>query len=196
MKYTLYIILGLILISCSDTELEKSVFISDIDYPELPAYSEWGYNTFGAYYDRQAFVSNDYQIPVKVISTNGETSIVLTGQIGKYYMSGYTMTLSFITDEFTPLDYNDLYSLNDTIVDLSLPGWRVEITSGTTNNEVKILTGHLHVKKAQNLFVDKVKTEIILSGTFEFQALIDNIPKTVSNGRFDLGIGKNNFFAY
>ena len=45
--------LAIILASCSkEFELDKSVFIPDKDYPDLPAYTEWGYNTFGALYDR------------------------------------------------------------------------------------------------------------------------------------------------
>jgi hypothetical protein len=41
-----------LLFSCqkmSDYELSGTFFIEDPYYPGLPIYSEWGYNTFGAY---------------------------------------------------------------------------------------------------------------------------------------------------
>ncbi|MBN2165234.1 MAG: hypothetical protein JW717_03055 [Marinilabiliaceae bacterium] len=60
-----------LLASCtSDYELEESIFVADSEFPELPEYSEWGYNTFGAFYDRKHFVSNNSEVPVKVILTN------------------------------------------------------------------------------------------------------------------------------
>jgi len=46
----------------------------------LPIYSEWGYNTFGAYYDREIFVSNDISVPAKVSVSNNEMSFILDGQ--------------------------------------------------------------------------------------------------------------------
>jgi hypothetical protein len=59
---------------------------------------------------------------------------------------------------------------------------------------VKILSGSLYFKRVQNLSVDKRPIEAILSGYFEFQAIIRDEPVTVSEGRFDLGIGSDNFF--
>ena len=60
--------------SCSsaDFELSKTVFVEDVDYPGLPIYSEWGYNTFGAYIDRSVFTSNSYELPTKII-VNSDT---------------------------------------------------------------------------------------------------------------------------
>lgn len=53
--------------SCSmdDVELSRTVFIEDRTSPGLPVYSEWGYNTFGAYIDRVPFVSGEEE-PAKV----------------------------------------------------------------------------------------------------------------------------------
>ena len=44
--------------------------------------------------------------------------------------------------------------------------------------------------------VDKQQYEIILSGVFDFQALINNEPTSISMGRFDVGIANDNFFKY
>jgi hypothetical protein len=59
-----------------------------------------------------------------------------------------------------------------------------------------ILSGELTFKRAQNLLVDEKQVEVILSGYFEFKALIDNEPVTISNGRFDVGISPDNFYNY
>ena len=64
----LFAIIALVsLLSCgNDAELRKTVSIPDTQFPELPQYSEWGYNTFGAYYGRQPFVSNDNEVPLNI----------------------------------------------------------------------------------------------------------------------------------
>ena len=90
----------LLIVACSkETELGKSVFIPDSDFPDLPAYSEWGYNTFGAYYDRELFVYNESEVPAKVINTGGRTSFLLKGQKGTsggyYSYNQVEMSISF-----------------------------------------------------------------------------------------------------
>jgi len=44
--------------------------------------------------------------------------------------------------------------------------------------------------------VDKVLTESILSGTFNFKTFINAEPVSISNGRFDVGIGSENFYKF
>ena len=43
---------------------------------------------------------------------------------------------------------------------------------------------------------DNEPIEVILSGVFEFQALINNEPVSMSLGRFDVGVGQSNFYNY
>ncbi len=194
---------GIILIlsaaSCSkDYELDKSVLIPDKDYPDLPAYTEWGYNTFGALYDREPFLYNP-GVPVKVINSGGKTSFTLKGHKGTsgyYYSNDNSLSLTFDLIGFLPLSYSDLISLNDTIIDLTNPLCKVSLLSDTVKWDVKILNGSLNFKRAQNLIIDKQQAEVILSGTFEFQALINNEPTSVTAGRFDDGISFDNFFKY
>ena len=50
--------------------------------------------------------------------------------------------------------------------------------------------------RAQHLLVDEVPQEVILSGVFEFQAMVNGMPVTVSEGRFDVGVDESNFFKY
>ena len=202
-KLLIYLPVALLLVlaSCSDEmELKKSVFIPDDNNPDLPAYTEWGYNTFGAYYDRQRFLYDDYTMPAKMINTGGKTSFTLKGHISPsgydYYGSANEMSLTFDFYSFDPQLYTDLITLNDLTVDLTGSTIKVRGKIDTTNFDIEILNGTIVFKRAQNLLVDKKMIEIILSGTFEFQALVDDEPISVTLGRFDVGIGKDNFYRY
>ena len=191
---TIFLIAG-----CSkDYELEKSIFVKDSQYPDLPVYSEWGYNTFGAYYDRQAFISNSI-VPAKCIVTDSLFSFVLSGQLGSdYYYSNEdnNMSFKFQIPGFLPEDYTRLIQLNSTSIDLKKPGYRVIITNSSVIDTVTILEGSLEFKKVQNLIVDTKQVEVILSGYFDFKILINNEPVTISKGRFDVGVGEDNFYIY
>jgi len=187
--------------SCSkDNDLKKSIYVSDSEFNDLPAYSEWGYNTFGAYYDRMPFISNSSEVTAKFIVKNDSTSFVLTGQKGSnhYYNDSGSekMSMTFKMAGFLPQNYKDLIALNDTILDLSKPTCKTIITIGSTVISAGILEGQLTFNRAQNLIVDNKPVEIILSGYFEFKALINNEPITISEGRFDVGIGYDNFYKY
>jgi hypothetical protein len=194
-----FIIMLLALWACSnETELKKSIFIPDPDALPLPKYSEWGYNTFGAFYDRQAFISDDISVPLKVINDNGLTSLVFTGVLRENYNyrggDQFTMTLSL--PGFNPATYSDLMSLHQVTLDLTAPDYKVVLQEGDSMYQVTILEGKFEVKRAQNLLVDNQPEEVILSGVFEFRALINNTPVTISNGRFDVGVGNFNFYKY
>jgi hypothetical protein len=189
------IILGVF--ACSnETELQRSIFIPDPDFPELPQYSEWGYNTFGAYYDRQAFISNNAEVPAKVIQEETKTSFVFTGQRGLAYERYNSFSIRIVFADFTPETYDDLMALHDTTLDLTDPAYDVIINNGFEADTATILNGTFQFVRAQHLLVDAVPQEVILSGVFEFQALVNEIPITVSNGRFDVGVGEFNFFNY
>lgn len=192
----------LFIAACSDeAELTKSVFIPDDENPSLPAYTEWGYNTFGAYYERDVFIYNDWEIPAKIIVTGGKTSFVLTGQKGSRDYYGYgnaenKMVLTFDMQGYLPRAYTDLVILNDTIFDLTKNGNQVYFTLDEIISDAQILNGKLEFKRAQQLLVDTKQIEVILSGYFELQALVDEEPISISLGRFDVGIGPSNFFNY
>lgn len=203
MKKQIFIFSIAILIfwGCSkENELKKSVFIYDTEFTDLPAYSEWGYNTFGAYYDRLAFVSNNAIVPAKVIVSEGSMSFVLGGQLqagNQYYSSdSQEMSITFIMPGFTPQQYNELIVLNDTTLDLKNPEYQVHVSVDTMNYTASMISGELNFKRAQNLLVDKNQIEVILSGYFEFKAIINGKPITVSDGRFDVGISPDNFYIY
>jgi hypothetical protein len=180
-----------------ETELEKSVYVYDSDMTGLPAYSEWGYNTFGAFYDRQIFRSTDTYVPSKVFSSDTAMELILGGEIwnGEYGSVYSEMSLIFILKGFTPDNYEDLVALNDSVINLKDPRCMVELTSSLIENPVHIINGTLYIKRVQNLSVDKQHIEAILSGYFEFKAIVNDEPVTVSDGRFDVGIGPDNFYV-
>jgi hypothetical protein len=192
------ILILLVFTECSkETELRKSIFIPDHDFPSLPAYTEWGYNTFGAFYDREIFTYNDYDVPAKVINTGGKTSFTLKGQKGSSYYYDYTpMSMTFDLYGFSPESISDLIALNDTIIDLTNVLCKVSVIIDTVKYQQTILNGILEFKRAQNLIVDKKQVEVILSGTFEFQSLVGNEPISLTLGRFDIGISRDTFFKY
>ncbi|MEI6747701.1 MAG: hypothetical protein ACOYMF_08915 [Bacteroidales bacterium] len=197
-QIVIYSTIVLFLAGCAkENELKKSVMIYDTEYTDLPAYSEWGYNTFGAYYDREVFISNDITVPAKVIVSNNKMSFVLNGQKGAaYYYDFKEMALTFTITGFLPEDYTNLIVFNDTILDLTNPAYQVKVTLDTIEYTANILSGELTFKRAQNLFVDKRQIEVILSGYFDFKAKINEEPVTISNGRFDVGISPDNFYFY
>lgn len=190
-------LLMVLVASCSkDNDLKESVFISDPDDYNMPAYSEWGYNTFGVYYDRDIFISNNQEVPVKVIVNDSATVFLFNGTTNNYdyYYYSNNMTMSIVLKGFQPDSYLDLTSFNDSIIDLAIPGVSVYITKDTGQLNTKILSGKLHFKRVQNLFVDDEQKEVILSGTFDFKAQINNEPVTFSDGRFDVGVNEDNFY--
>jgi hypothetical protein len=188
--------------SKSEYELDKSVYIPDPDYPELPAYTEWGYNTFGAYYERKLFVYTDNEVPAKVINRGGVTRFSLNGILSEmndhYYYDnshyGTPMMLNMELPGFNPQVYSDLIQLNDTIYDLTDSA--VKLIIGTDTTDLQILQGSLQFQRVQNLIVDKTPKLVVLSGHFGLQALINDNPISISYGRFDVGIDEYDFIKY
>jgi hypothetical protein len=200
MKYSLIVLIPVIffLAGCSkENELKKSVMIYDTEFTDLPAYSEWGYNTFGAYFNREVFISNNTQLPAKVTVTNNEMSFILDGQKGdSYYYSENEMSLTVKIAGFLPGNYSDLSILNDTTIDLTNPACKVIVTIDKALFTATVLSGEINFKRAQKLFVDTKPIEVILSGYFDMKVLINDAPVTISEGRFDVGIGPDNFYVY
>jgi hypothetical protein len=187
-----------VLLACSDdAELRRSVFIPDPDAPGLPKYSEWGYNTFGAFYNRETIVSNDYQVPVQVIQQFNTTVFQFRGQKGSnYYWSEDFFEIKLTIQDFQPANYQDLMSLHGQVIDLADERYSISIEDAYSTYDVELLSGTFEFKRAQHLLVDGEPEEVILSGVFEFQAMIDGEPVSISEGRFDVGVGSYNFFVY
>ena len=172
-----------------DSDLHRTIFIRDKKNPELPEYSEWGYNTFGAYINDDAFVSGDQLWDPAGISP-GDTAMTLSFHGEKRSKAGDTsdMVMYFIIPRNSPRNAQYLLSLNDVVIDLKTSSSQVQIMSDSTLYPVTINTGELHFIKVQNLLVDNNPEETILSGTFEFEGIMNGKPINVSLGRFDVGV--------
>ncbi len=203
MKKSIYslLITAAILTGCSkEYELRESVFIPDKTFSELPAYTEWGYNTFGAFYDRELFLYSTKEVPAKIICTGGTTSFVLRGQknsYGYYYWNDADeMSVTFALSGLQPSGFADLVSLNGKSFDLTDVSNKVTVFMDGATIEPQMLEGELVFRRAQQLFVDKQQIEVILSGEFSFKAIVSGNPVSMSEGRFDVGIANDNFFKY
>jgi hypothetical protein len=172
-----------------DPDLQRPIFVRDINNPDLPQYSEWGYNTFGAYFNDDVFVSSDYLWePASVIQ--GDTAMILSFHGEKRSKTiDTTDVIMYFTITRSSTRYEEfLFSLNDSVIDLSKSSTSVLIMSDTTLYPVVINNGELHFKRVQNLIVDMQPMETIFSGTFEFQGMMNGSALDVTLGRFDVGV--------
>jgi hypothetical protein len=186
------ILIIMIMAACSKQDefvLSQTVFIEDTYYPGLPIYSEWGYNTFGAYIDRKPFVSTSNDLPAKVIVNTDTLHLILRGE-----MQNSTVDLRFSVKGYSPSTFSELTILNNTNLDLTNPDISVMLKIDNDAMDLEIIEGHLHIIRAGRLFVDEELTCVITSGRFQFKTFMDGEPITISNGRFDLSIGYENFY--
>jgi hypothetical protein len=182
------------LFSCSKMEefnLSGTVFIEDPYYPGLPVNSEWGYNTFGAYIDRKPFISTTDDLPVKII-VNGDTlHFTLRGRMGTQ-----NVDLKFSVKGYSPATYFDLTDLDNKTINLKESGRAVTLKIGNVTTVLNLIEGELTIKRVQRLYVDEEPTRTIISGEFNLKTFLDNEPIAISYGRFDLGIGYENFYNF
>ena len=183
--------------SCSVEQIDKTIFIPDETDPSLPAYTEWGYNTFGAVYgSRNYFLVSEQIAPCHITYKDNLLHFSLSGiLIGDDVMYD-EITLSFNFPSDRPIKYADLLILNNRQYDLVAFGdCIVKMTrSGRDEKTLNVVSGNLYFKRAQLLLIDDVPDRIILSGTFELSFLENGSSVSISKGRFDMGI--NNIYAY
>ena len=72
----------------------------------------------------------------------------------------------------------------------------VVLKTGDSAKLLNLIEGDFHIQRAQRLFVDETLNRTILSGTFRFKTFLDGEPVAVTNGRFDAGVGYENFYNY
>lgn len=182
-------IFSLLLFSCAKDSLDRTIFIPDAENPELPAYTEWGYNSFGAIYERENFVSTNSIVPCKIVHENGMLNFSLSGQ----YDYKATLTFSFPLSKVRTIE--DLKILHDSIINLKescIVKWEENYETAT----FEVLSGQLHFKRFQLLRVDEKVNRIILSGTFEVRFTKNGRPENITDGRFDMGITDKDFLSY
>jgi hypothetical protein len=194
MKTYLSLIASILFVMCSDDVLDRTIFIPDEHDKNLPAYTEWGYNSFGARYERLYFLASESIVPCKVIYQNGLLNFYLSGNLRSYttgsdYYFRYedmALTFSFPYDRMTA--YADLVALHDTRIDLTATSCTVTLERDYMPVNIDVYRGYLFFKRAQLLGVDGVTDRVILSGEFDLQFLSNGKPGSISSGRFDVGI--------
>ena len=191
-KYSLLAII-LLLASCDPIdEMEQTIFIPDESDKNLPAYTEWGYNSFGAIYERMYFFSTNNIVPCKITVQNGIMTFALSGRVGSSnssYGSGESMTLYFSFPVDEPMShYKDLMALHQKHIDLMDATCELRIMRGSNTEDITLLSGNLFFKRIQLLRINEQENRVILSGTFELTFLRNQLPELLSKGRFDLGI--------
>lgn len=195
LKYIYAIVLCLLTFpSCQkmeDFELSSTVFIEDPYNPGLPIYSEWGYNTFGAYIDRKAFISTQNDIPAKIIINGDTLHLIFRGQ-----MLSQKVDLKISIKGYSPADYFDLVELNGKTFNLKDSGNSATLKIDNHTTILNIIEGKLELKRVQKLYVDEDPSRAILSGYFNLKTFLNGEPIAISAGRFDLGIGYENFYNF
>ncbi len=171
------------------------IFIPDAYYPQLPAYSEKGYNTFGAIFERSYFVVDRNVVPLKILYRNNNLEISLNGvrKTGSSYyyddqITGMSMTFTFPFEEC--LSYEDLIKLHNMPIDLTGAGCKValSIENDSITKELDVVEGQFFVRRAQTFVIDEVKEAIILSGVFYIKYKENDKYYLIKNGRFDLSV--------
>lgn len=192
MKNILFLLLIFIATGCSndESELSDSVYQQDPKNPGLPAYSELGYNTFGANYDRDVFSFSYNKIPLKITENGTELALIFEGNYG--YKGEMTMKIILPSSKATT--YQDLLIYDKKNIDLAAADVKIELIYNGTTEVITILDGELNFKRAQNIYLDRVKHGIILSGTFNFKFIANKTPLKMSNGRFDILVNNENFY--
>ena len=195
MKKFIYAILPIFLMmnSCEEGEMERTIFIADENNPTLPAYSEWGYNSFGAIYDRNYFLVSKMVTPCKITYDKGILNFYLIGKVDYNNNSEMVLTFSFPSKQMN--QYKDLTALNNTTINLLDDKCTVKIESDNNEDKVSIISGNLTFKRAQLLKIDGEENIVILSGVFEMRFLRKGRPETISDGRFDMAINKD-FYSF
>jgi hypothetical protein len=190
------LIAGVVLFSsCRKEVMDRTVFIPDEYDNKLPAYTEWGYNSFGAEYERDYFLVSSQIEPCKVLYDNYQLQFSLHGT---NHNGNMTLVFLFSTpDSLAMRDFKDLGVLNNKKIVLSdTSACKVKMILQDSNEVVlNISEGELYFKRSQLLRIDEKINRVILSGTFDLRFMKGNFPSYISKGRFDVGITPKIFTA-
>lgn len=172
-----------------DYHISKSVFIEDEKSPGLPIYSERGYNSFGVYWNLAPFTSTENE-QAKILVQNDSCHIIFFGT--KRQSASSELKISF--PGYTPETFLELLSLKGKKIDLTDEECSIFLPGYQSSGKINVIEGEVHIKQAQQLFVDKQLLRVVLSGTFTCKGTRDKQPITLADSRFDMGFGEDNFF--
>jgi len=193
MKNIAYLIVALFaVVGCSrESDLRKSIFIPDPDDARLPAYTEWGYNTFGAYLNEEAFTNEQVSKPVTIYASSTSTEFRFEGYLGENYFdkNGKTTVLSIKTTALTLKAIEEIESLNGKSISLSDPAVAVTVYDDGSTQPLRITSGKMTFNRVQKVLIDKKYSQMIISGYFELAGDRSNGSRVIlSDGRFDVGV--------
>ena len=187
------------LASCSKSDLKETVYQEDPDYPGLPAYSEMGYNIYGAYINDKVFhvSSNGGNRPFYLVADREGLSMTFYG-----WREGINLNMTFtlpIDTTFVLDDYHDLIALEGMSfnIDTTATACQVKLEGLYAPQIASIYSGRITFEKTQQVVVDKEDAEVIVAGKFQFRAFTPNGTQyDVVGGRFDLGVDNTNFVNF
>jgi hypothetical protein len=154
------------MISC-DESIDRTIFIPDENDPNLPAYTEWGYNSFGAKYERNYFLASNNLVPCKITYKDGKINFSLhgyvAGKVMRYYYNVDKMSL-VISFPFPVInDYSGLLVLNEKNFNIKNDECSVTMSiNEKTAVDLEVLEGQLSFKRAQLLRIDDKSERVIL----------------------------------
>jgi hypothetical protein len=195
------LVLMMLLASCSkEPQMGPTVFIPDTTDSNLPAYTEYGYNTFGSIWDKRSyFLANSSIAPCEILFKDGILKFSLFGILrgsGYYYGEQEIIALSISFPGENVTQYSDLLTLHNKKINLKDADCMVTIIRDENDQVLNIIDGFLHFQRAQLIYIDEAPNRVILSGTFELHFPENEFPTLISYGRFDVGINNNVFYAY
>ncbi|WP_320053230.1 hypothetical protein [uncultured Acetobacteroides sp.] len=206
MKKLLYLLaLAVALGACHrESDLKKSIFIPDADDSRLPAYSEWGYNTFGAHIDDNASIYNDDVLiynddftPLTIAANGSYTEFKFNGSMyDDYRHNEDPVTLIFRSTSIRPTTAEELIKQNGQIYQLNTSDFEVYLNSGGIPTKLTSVRGTLTFQRIQRVLVDKKYTEMILSGYFDLSGSANGNTISITDGRFDIGVKDIYNFSY
>lgn len=218
MKRIIYSIISATLLSltaCNSDELNEVIWQNDPNNAGLPLYSEWGYNTFGAYINDEVFASaysKHWRITKSIGLESKDDKLTLTLYSDSRYMIDEYDTHIYDDIEEDEMELyhirftfphkniknsTELADLNGITIDLADEESQVELLFGNeTYHKAAVLNvskGSLQIKRVQLLNIDGQWRETIMSGTFECESTTE-APQgglkhiSIEKGRFDIGI--------
>ena len=201
----------MIIASCSTDDFDRVIWREDTENPGLPQYSEWGYNTFGAYINGRVFTNadedNDWEVNHSLVTSKDDILyITLKSKNDEKWNDGTQSFSTIISDSLTfAVPYKHIYEfsmldeLNGKTFDLASEDCTtiIKLNEGTNGKSaiLNVQSGYLDIKRVQILYVNGRKKEAVISGVFEAKTTVDIDGKErhfdITEGRFDIGINSN-----
>lgn len=192
---------SLCLVSCvyeDEDDWDDSIFVADSDDYHLPAYSEMGYNTFGAKFNRSYFLySDDFSYssrssPCSFFAKKDSFEIIFYGEVDNYTSKDdyFIISFEFATNEVLD-DFTDLILLDSTSYDLSDSVScivKIQKENMTEKQVVEVERGSFSIVRAQNVYVNESLRYTALSGYFDLKFLYNGEIINIEKGRYDVAI--------